>query len=273
MSEKILEAEAATTPRRVIVVGGVAGGMSAAARLRRLEADADITVIERSGHVSYANCGLPYFVGGVIEEEEDLLVQTPGRLHDRFRLDVRVDCEVIAIDGGPPDRHDEVDDRRHRGAAGLRPARAQPRSDFLAASYSRLRPRAPATHGGGRCAACVRRRRASPCGRRDRCRLHRPRDRREPPHAGIAVTIVEAAPQVLTPLDPELAVLVADELRANGVTVEVGVAVTEIGESQVTLADGRLLGADLVVGALGVRPDVRLAEFAGLEPGRTAGSR
>ncbi len=84
--------------RRVVIVGGVAGGMSTATRLRRLDVDASITVIERSGHVSFANCGLPYFVGGLIEEEDDLTLQTPDQLFDRFRLDVRVNDEVIAID-------------------------------------------------------------------------------------------------------------------------------------------------------------------------------
>ena len=74
--------------KRVIVVGGVAGGMSAATRLRRLDESAQIIVVEKSGHVSYANCGLPYYVGGVIQDESDLLLQTPERLHDRFRLDV-----------------------------------------------------------------------------------------------------------------------------------------------------------------------------------------
>jgi NADPH-dependent 2,4-dienoyl-CoA reductase/sulfur reductase-like enzyme len=75
---------------KVVIVGGVAGGMSAATRLRRLDADAEIIVLEKSGHVSYANCGLPYFVGGIIEEEESLFLQTPESLHARFRLDVRV---------------------------------------------------------------------------------------------------------------------------------------------------------------------------------------
>src|SRR5271167_4146201 len=84
-------------PMRVVIVGGVAGGMSAATRLRRLDEEASIIVVERSGHVSYANCGLPYFVGGVIEDEDDLLLQTPERLFDRFRLDVRVSTEVIAV--------------------------------------------------------------------------------------------------------------------------------------------------------------------------------
>ena len=81
-----------------MIVGGVAGGMSCATRLRRLDEEASITVVERSGHVSYANCGLPYYVGGVIQDEEDLLLMTPERLHERFRLDVRVHTEVVAID-------------------------------------------------------------------------------------------------------------------------------------------------------------------------------
>ena len=82
---------------RVVIIGGVAGGMSAAARLRRLDATAEIVVLERSGNVSYANCGLPYFVGGVIQNEEALLLQTPESLHKRFRLDVRVNTEVVEI--------------------------------------------------------------------------------------------------------------------------------------------------------------------------------
>jgi len=82
---------------KIVIIGGVAGGMSAATRARRLDASAEIIVLEKSGHVSYANCGLPYYVGGVIEEEKDLLLQTPESLHARFRLDVRISSEVTAI--------------------------------------------------------------------------------------------------------------------------------------------------------------------------------
>ena len=82
----------------VVIIGGVAGGMSAATRLRRLDAQSSIIILERSGHVSYANCGLPYFVGGVIEKESALLLQTPQSLKQRFDLDVRVRTEVVAID-------------------------------------------------------------------------------------------------------------------------------------------------------------------------------
>src|SRR5208283_4724902 len=90
--------ETTQSPKNVVIVGGVAGGMSTATRLRRLDAGANIIVLERSGHVSFANCGLPYFVGGLIEEEEDLTLQTPEQLFDRFRLDVRVHDEVVRID-------------------------------------------------------------------------------------------------------------------------------------------------------------------------------
>ncbi len=85
-------------PKNIVIVGGVAAGMSAATRLRRLLEDAHITILERSGHVSFANCGLPYYVGGVIEERGDLLVQTPAKLRERFALDVRVRHEATRID-------------------------------------------------------------------------------------------------------------------------------------------------------------------------------
>src|ERR1039457_5755739 len=90
--------ETAQAPKNVVIVGGVAGGMSTATRLRRLGAGANIIVLERCGHVSCANCGLPYFVGGLIEEEQVLTLQTPEQLCDRLRLDVRVHDEVVAID-------------------------------------------------------------------------------------------------------------------------------------------------------------------------------
>jgi NADPH-dependent 2,4-dienoyl-CoA reductase/sulfur reductase-like enzyme/rhodanese-related sulfurtransferase len=259
------------SPRRVIVVGGVAGGMSAATRLRRLEEDTEITVIERSNHVSYANCGLPYFVGGVIEEEDDLLIQTPERLHERFRLDARVDTEVIGID--PVRRlvttRSTVDGTEAElpydqlvlspGATSVRPPipgieRAQQLRtvEDAAAMAADIagHPKTAVVIGAGF------------IGLETAENLS---------HAGLSVTIVEAAPQVLTPLDPELAILLDDELRRHGVAVELGVAVSAIGATDVTLADGRVFDADLVVGALGVRPDVRLAELAGLTLGPNGG--
>ncbi len=258
-------------PLRVLVVGGVAGGMSAATRLRRLDETAEITVVERSGHVSYANCGLPYFVGGVIEDEDDLLLQTPERLLERFRLDVRVDTEVVGID---PESHlatvrstlDGTETQIGFDKLILSPGALPVRPPI--AGFDRVRTLRTVEDAAG----LFRDVSAAPSaavvigagfiGLETAENLRR---------SGIDVTIVEAAGQVLTPLDPELAVLVEAELLANGVHVETGVAVVEVTDTAVVLADGRSLPADLVVGSIGVRPDTRLAEMAGLDIGPNRG--
>ena len=258
-------------PKTIVIVGGVAGGMSAATRLRRLDADANIIVLERSGHVSFANCGLPYFGGGRIEEEEDLTLQTPEQAFDRFRLDVRVHDEVVAIDRAghtvttrstlTGEEADVAYDKLvlSMGAAPVRPPipgydrvrtlRTVEDAARLASDVG-IAPAAAVVIGAGF------------IGLEMAENLVR---------QGIDVTIVEATPQVLPPLDAELAILVCDELVAHGVRVKTGATVSSIGERTVTLADGRVLAADLVVGAIGVRPDVRLAELAGLELGPSGG--
>jgi NADPH-dependent 2,4-dienoyl-CoA reductase/sulfur reductase-like enzyme/rhodanese-related sulfurtransferase len=252
------------TQLRVVIVGGVAGGMSTATRLRRLDEAAAITVFERSGHVSYANCGLPYFVGGVIEDEGDLLLQTPERLFNRFRLDVRVDTEVVDIDAGNHEvtARSAVDGRTELigydklvlspGAVAVRPAipgfdrvrvlRTVEDAEQLAADVTG-RPSTAVVIGAG----FVGLETAENLARKS-----------------IAVTVVEAMDQVLTPLDPELAILVAAELASHGVVVETGVAVSKVTASGIVLVDGRAIPGELVVGSIGVRPDVRLAEMAGL---------
>ena len=261
------------SPIRVVIVGGVAGGMSTATRLRRLDADADIIVLERSGHVSFANCGLPYFVGGLIEEEEDLTLQTPEQLFDRFRLDARVNNEVIAIDRGAhavttrstvTGQHGAVVYDKlvlSMGAAPVRPpipgydrARTLRTVEDAAriASDVDVAPRTAVVIGAGFIGLEMAENLVG---------------------QGIDVTVVEATPQVLPPLDPELAVLVRDELVAHGIHVEVGATVGSVEECTLTLTDGRVLAADLVVGAIGVRPDVGIAEQAGLELGPSGGIR
>jgi len=257
--------------KRVVVVGGVAGGMSTATRLRRLDESVEIVVVEKSGHVSYANCGLPYYVGGVIQEESDLLLQTPERLHDRFRLDVRVNTEVVGIDASA---HEVIVKDTISGAE------SKIAYDKLVLSPGAL-PVRPPIPGFDR----VRVLRTV----EDAARLHA--DVAASPatavvigagfigletaenlaHAGIKVTVVEAADQVLTPLDPELAILVRVELEKNGIAVETGVAVTEITTDAVLLADGRSIPAALVIGSIGVRPDTRLAEMAALTIGPNRG--
>jgi NADPH-dependent 2,4-dienoyl-CoA reductase/sulfur reductase-like enzyme/rhodanese-related sulfurtransferase len=255
----------------VVIVGGVAGGMSTATRLRRLDADATITVLERSGHVSFANCGLPYFVGGLIEEEEDLTLQTPEQLFDRFRLDVRVNDEVVGIDRAAhavTTRSTVTGDESivtydklvlSMGAAPVRPpipgydrVRTLRTVEDAArlASDVEIAPATAVVIGAGFIGLEMAENLVG---------------------QGIDVTIVEATPQVLPPLDPELAILVSDELVAHGVRVETGASVASVEDRSVVLADGRRLAADLVVGAIGVRPDVRLAELAGLDLGPNGG--
>ncbi len=252
------------TPRRVVIVGGVAGGMSAATRLRRLDEQAVITVIERSGHVSYANCGLPYFVGGVIEDEDDLLLQTPGTLFDRFRLDVRIDTEVVGIDA----RNHEVTTRStldgrmeslgydklvlSPGAVPVRPPIPGFERVRVLRTVEDAERLATDVAGGPRSAVIIG---AGFIGLETAENLA---------HKSIAVTVVEAVDQVLTPLDPELAILVAAELTSHGVVVETGVAVSEVTDCGVTLGDGRMIPGEIVVGSIGVRPDARLADMAGL---------
>jgi len=260
-----------TDPRRIVIVGGVAGGMSAAARLRRLDEDVEIVVLERSGHVSFANCGLPYFVGGVIDDEDDLTLLTPEQLFNRFRLDVRVHSEVVDIDraahavtvrstlSGEQDilAYDRL--VLSMGATPVRP----PIPGYERVSTLRTvedAERLAIAVGSGPARAIVIG--AGFIGLEVTENLVA---------RGIGVTIVEAAPQVLPPFDPELAILVADELSAHGVDVETGATVVSIGEHAVALADGRHLPADLVVGAIGVRPDAGIARAAGLTIGENGG--
>jgi len=230
-----------------------------------------ITVLERSGHVSYANCGLPYFVGGVIADEEDLLLQTPERLFERFRLDVRVNTEVVAIDprghrvstrSTKDGRVDDVDYDTlvlSPGAVPVRPPipgfervrvlRTVEDAERLADDVT-AHPRSAVVIGGGF------------VGLETAENLAR---------QGIRVTIVEALDQILSPLDPELAILVTAELVRNGIDVRTDTAVTEVTEEGVVTTGGRRVAGQMVVGSIGVRPDVGLAEMAGLRIGNHGG--
>ncbi len=256
---------------KVVIIGGVAGGMSAATRLRRLDGDAEIVVVEKSGHVSYANCGLPYFVGGVIEDESSLLLQTPASLHERFRLDVRVDSEAIAIN--PTSRVVSIKNLvkgetyelpydyliLSPGASPVIPSipgieRALPLRNVedverMVTAVDRA-PEQAVVIGGGFIGVEI----------AENLR-----------HRGISTSIVEAAPQVLAPLDPEMAHLVADELVAHDVALYLGDSVESITSRTVKLASGDVLEAELVVVAIGVRPDISLARAAGLAIGERGG--
>lgn len=254
---------------RIVVIGGVAGGMSAATRLRRLDADAEIIVIEKSGYVSYANCGLPYYVGGVIEEESSLLLQTPASLHARFRLDVRVNTEVLAINPSKKtvaiknlDSHEthEIDYDKLILSPGASPVippipgiergmtlRTVEDVERIADRVS-AKPKSAVVIGGGFIGVEI---------------------AENLIHRGIPTSLVEATDQVLMPLDPELATLVAKEMVTQGVALHLGSSVVNIGPDSVDLGNGDNISAELVILAIGVRPEIGLAKAAGL----TIGSR
>jgi NADPH-dependent 2,4-dienoyl-CoA reductase/sulfur reductase-like enzyme/rhodanese-related sulfurtransferase len=256
---------------KIVIIGGVAGGMSAATRMRRLDADAEIVVIEKSGHVSYANCGLPYYVGGVIEEEEALLLQTPSSLYARFRLDVRIASEVTAID---PVRKNvqvlnELTGESYElnydklvlspGASpvvppipGIERALTLRTVEDVEKIFARVeqKPATAVVIGGGFIGVEI---------------------AENLIHKGIATTVVEASPQLLAPLDPEMATLVAKEMERNGVNLYLGVAATNISENSVQLNNGVDIPAELIILAIGVRPDTKLAKDAGLTIGTRGG--
>lgn len=259
-----------TETESIVIIGGVAGGMSAATRLRRLMEDASITVIERSGYVSFANCGLPYHLGGVIEERSALLLQTPKSLYERFRLDVRVNTEAISIDRAA--KSITVVDRK-TGDRQILPY------DALVLSPG-ARPVHPPIPGAERALTlrdvedtdrmveAVRSARTAVVVGGGFIGLEVAENLQA---KGLTVVVVEAADQVMAPLDPEMAYLVTEQLRASGIDVRLGAAVERVGAGDVVLSDGSMLAADLVVMAIGVRPDVSLALDAGLDVGPLGG--
>ena len=255
--------------KRIVIVGGVAGGMSAATRLRRLDPEASITVLERSGFVSYANCGLPYYLGGVIADQEALLLQTPESLDSRFALDVRVNSEVTHIDRDLQ----EVEVRSQDGSYRLK-------YDTLILSPG-AQPIVPPIPGIERAYTL---RTVEDVNRISDAVMAQPasavvigggfigiESAENLAHRAIPTAIVEAADQVMTPLDPELATLVHDEILTNGVQLFLGSGVERIDDSHVYLSDGRALPAELVITAIGVRPDTSLARGCGLEIGERGG--
>ena len=253
---------------RVVVVGGVAGGMSAASRLRRRDEGAEIIVLERSTYVSFANCGLPYYVGGEIEDPAKLLLHTPQTLKAALNLDVRINSEVTAID---PGAHSvQVTDTETGEAYTLT-------YDHLILSPGGFAARPPID---GLDSPRVHTLRTVD----DALALREASGTRAVvlgagfigieaaealAHRGFETHLVEYAEHVLPPLEVEMATLVTQELRALGVRVHTGVAAQSIAHGDdrdsVTLTDGTELSADVIVLSAGVRPDTALAEVAGIE--------
>lgn len=254
-----------------VIVGGVAGGMSTATRLRRQDEQRNIIVFEASGHVSFANCGLPYHVSGTIPKRESLLLQTPESLKARFNLDVRVNTRVTAIDreNKKVEVHNELTGETYTqgydtlvlspGAVPVLPPipgieraltlRTVEDLDEIMAAIDDSTRHAVLIGGGF-------------------IGLELAENMAE---RGLNVTVIERAPQILTPLDPEMAAIVTQRLRDHGVSVITQANTVDIREDAVELSDGRIIYSDIVVAAIGVRPANELAEAAGLEIGERGG--
>lgn len=259
---------------KVVIVGGVAGGATAAARIRRLDENAEITIFEKSGYISYANCGLPYYIGGEISDREELTLQTPESFNARFRVDVKVRHEVVAIN---PDRKTvtvrnlsggEVFEEKYdklvlsMGAKPIRPnlpgidderifTVRNVEDTFRIKDYiDATKPERAVVIGGGfigiEMAENLRR-------------------------LGTEVTLVEAAPQLMAPFDGDMAAFIHAEVRAAGVKLVLGGMVDGFesnGKSLgVRLKDGNTISCDMAVLAIGVAPDTALAKDAGFELG------
>ena len=257
---------------KVVIVGGVAGGATAAARIRRLDEQAEIVVFERSGYISYANCGLPYYIGGVITDQAELTLQTPESFWQRFRVDMRVRHEVIAI-------HPE------RKAVSVRNLST---GETFEESYDKLllspgaKPTQPELPGVGQ--VFTLRMVEDTLRIHEFVKTHHPRsvvlagggfislemaeNLRE---LGMEVTMVQRPKQLMNPFDPEMASFIHAKMRKKGVRLLLGHTVEGFEEApggvRVLLKGAEPLEAELVVLAIGVTPDTQLAKEAGLELG------
>jgi len=261
-----------STPKKIVIIGGVAGGATAAARMRRLDETAEITVLERGPYVSFANCGLPYFISRDIQRRSNLLLQTPEGFYSRYRVDVKVNTEAVEIKRGEK----TIVARTPNGDV-LYPYDKL----ILAQGGSPIVPPLP-----GITSPHVFKLWTIP----DMDLIHKFIDEQKPAKAvvggggfiglemaealrarGIEVTVVELAPQVMILLDPEFGAMIKAGLEENGITVKTGVGLSSVGEKTVTLSDGSTLDADMVLLSIGVRPELTLAKNAGLEVGPSGG--
>lgn len=263
---------------RILIIGGVAGGATTAARLRRIDEDAEIIIFERGRHISYANCGLPYYIGGVIEERDRLFVQTPESFLANYRLDVRIRHEVTAIDPEKKqisvrdlDTGTETEEFYDKlvlspgaepfkppipgiGTDGIFTLRGVPETDAIKEFVDTRKPRRAVIVGAGF------------IGLEMAENLH---DR------GVFVTIVEMAQQVMNVVDFEMAAMVHQHLKTKHVEFYLRDGVSSFekrnNEILINLKSGREIVADMVILSIGVRPESGLAKQAGLEVGVTGG--
>lgn len=262
---------------KYVIVGGVAGGATAAARLRRVDETADILLLEKGPHISYANCGLPYYIGGVIAERDKLLVQTPEAFGKRFRIDVRVKNEVLAINAkaktltirnADGKEYEEAYDKLllSPGANPVKPPlegidsegiftlRNVEDTDQIKAYVTGKQVKRAVVVGAGF------------IGLEMAENLH---------HAGIAVSVVEMGNQVMAPIDFSMAAYIHQHLIQKGVSLYLEEGVTHFQRTEqgiiVYLKSGKTIAADMVLLSIGVRPATALAQQAGLKLGETGG--
>ncbi len=259
--------------KKVLIVGGVAGGASAACRLRRLDESAEIIMFERDGYISFANCGLPYHIGETIAERSKLIIQTPQSMYNRFRIDVRnfsyvsaihPETKTVTVQSAEKGEYEESYDVLvlSPGAAPLKPSlpgldgsrvytlRSIMDTDRIKAEVDAKNAKTAVVVGGGFIGMEM---------------AENLRDR------GLEVTLVEAMDQVMPPFDKDMAILLAKELHDHGVKLRLGDALAGIEEKDdqavVSLASGKQLSADMVVLAIGVRPDTGFLQGSGIQLG------
>ncbi|OGK07654.1 MAG: pyridine nucleotide-disulfide oxidoreductase [Candidatus Riflebacteria bacterium GWC2_50_8] len=261
---------------KILIVGGVAGGASAAARARRLDEKAEIILFERGEHISFANCGLPYHIGGVIPERESLLVTTPVAMREKFAIDVRTRNEVVKIDRSKKEllvkdlnsgqTYSESYDYLvlSPGAAAIKP----PISGIDLPGIFSLRN----LEDMDRIKTAVKGKTSAVVVGGGYIGLEMTESLR---HIGLEVTLVELAKQVMGPADPEMATMLHTEIKMHSVNLRLGQSVTSFSENgnklRVILSSGDKIDTDAVIMAIGVRPENQLARDAGLDIGVTGG--
>lgn len=263
---------------KLLIIGGVAGGATAAARARRLDERAEIILFEKGEHISFANCGLPYYIGEVIKKREDLLVTTAEAFRDRYNIDVRIFSEVIAINT----KNKQVDVKNIKtgetykesydkiilspGAEPVKPPfkgieldnifnlRTIPDSDLIKAHVDTKRPESAVVVGGGFIGLEM---------------------AENLVHRGVKTTIVEILDQVMAPLDYEMAAIVHAHLKEKGIICELGNGVESFSKKGdriiVVTNKGHSIECDIVILAIGIKPENRLAREAGLEISKRGG--
>lgn len=259
---------------KVVIVGGVAGGASAAARIRRLDEKAQIVVFERTGFISYANCGLPYYIGRVITSEEELTLQTPESFWDRFRVDMRIRHEVLSINT----------EKKTVTVRGLDAGKTYEESyDKLLLSPG-AKPIQPSIPGADSKNIFTLRTVEDTVNIHKFVETHQPKratvigggfigmeTAENLAHLGLEVTLVQRSAHLLPPLDFDMACMLHTEMRKHGVTLMLNTEVIEIEEKDDQLSlktsDDREIKADMVLSAIGVIPETALAKNAGLELG------